>query len=245
MIDFNIMEDKKTFLFISAHPDDDVLVGGTILKLKKAGWKTVEIVCTKGEGEQKDSDSKKIATERVKEIKSYQKNIGLDEVFFLNGKDGFLSADEKFTTEMVKLIRKISPSVIIVLNDEDYHHDHRISHKIALHAIELATRKAYLHLGKPLTDIIILQTDGLNVLPNPLITFNTTNSHQEKVSSIRQAYKKRIDENLMTFLDGLAMLRGGRIGCQYAEAYNLINPQWYKFTEKSSKVLFNFVKIGS
>lgn len=237
---------KRKLLFINAHPDDDTIIAGTMLALRKNGWIISEYVCTDGsQAEPVNGETlKNMVANRIKETELFNQLIGgrVPRIYPTDGKT--LVANDEILFDLIKNIRAFRPDVIVVHNRDDYHFEHKRSYELALIAIEGAFRNTLLRLGKRLTDGIILEADGLNVMHNPLIVFDISSVYKEKVGVITKSYGKRLGKSLLAFDDGLSKMRGARIGLKYAEVYDLLNPNWYKLTAKSAKILSEFVAIG-
>lgn len=238
---------KRKLLFIAAHPDDDSLVGGTLLQLAKNGWGLYEFVCTTGKTARPLTKEKVIglADNRKKETELFCDLVGAQKPIFFDDESTMLQTNEKIVYALIKEIRFIRPDIIVLLSDTDYHFEHSASHDIALLAIENAFRDVYPELGQKLVNGIFLETDGLNVMNNPLITFDISGVYEKKKSIVDKAYGKRLGGNVSRFDSALAELRGARVGTGQAEVYNLLNPRWYKFTPESAKILSEFTELGS
>ncbi len=239
---------QKKILIITAHPDDDTMVGGTLAKLASAGYAVNEFVCTSGKNGKPNpgepQDSRTMAENRRKEIDVFSRGIGAEPALIYENQKEFLELDEPIILALVKYMRTIRPDVILLLNDQDYHFEHRLSYDIGLRAAEIAFRSANLELGPKLTAGIILKTDGLNVLANPLIHFDTSDTHSVAAEACKAAYDERLGD-LSRFSDGLSGMRGARIGVMNAEAFELMNPPWYKLTQASAEILAAFVAAGT
>lgn len=138
---------KKVLVF-SAHPDDHLCCAGTLMFLKDKGFEVQEVVATGGEkgpwwisGTEKKSDfnKKELQKERKKEISEAEKIIGISKTIFLGLPDSKIIRDPKIIEKIVGIIRKERPEVVFILNQEDYHCDHREFSKIALEALEKAS----------------------------------------------------------------------------------------------------------
>ncbi len=103
-------------LVVSAHPDDpDFGAGGSIAKLAKDGARVTYVIVTDGSqgGEdpmQKDSE---LVAIRQKEQKAAARVLGVKKVEFLGYKDGHLSPDLKLRHDIVRMIRKHKPELVI------------------------------------------------------------------------------------------------------------------------------------
>src|ERR1700730_104154 len=103
-------------LVVSAHPDDpDFGAGGTIAKLAKGGARVVYVIVTDGsqggeDPKQKDTD---LVAIRQKEQKAAARVLGVKKVEFLGYKDGHLAHDLKLRHDIVRMIRKYKPELVI------------------------------------------------------------------------------------------------------------------------------------
>ncbi|MGA8924006.1 MAG: PIG-L deacetylase family protein [Candidatus Dormiibacterota bacterium] len=103
-------------LVVSAHPDDpDFGAGGSIARLADNGARVTYVIVTDGSqgGEdpnQKDADLKSI---REKEQRAAARVLGVKKVEFLGYKDGHLSPDLKLRHDIVRMIRKHKPQLVI------------------------------------------------------------------------------------------------------------------------------------
>jgi N-acetylglucosamine malate deacetylase 1 len=111
---------KLDILAFGAHPDDVELgCGGTIAKEISLGKKVGIIDLTRGElgtrgsAEIRDAEAKKAA-----EI------LGVSIRENLNMRDGFFINDEKHQLEIIKMIRKYQPEIVLCNAIDDRHIDH-------------------------------------------------------------------------------------------------------------------------
>lgn len=111
---------KVDILAFGAHPDDVELGAGATIAKEITNGKTVAIVdLTKGElGTRGTEYTRKTEAEAAKEILgvSYRENLGFADGFFVN--------DKKHQLEVIKMIRKYQPSIILCNAFDDRHIDH-------------------------------------------------------------------------------------------------------------------------
>ena len=106
----------KNVLVVSAHPDDpDFGSGGTVATLAKDGARVTYVIVTDGsqggeDPKQKDAD---LVAIRQKEQKAAARVLGVKKVEFLGYKDGHLSPDLKLREDIVRMIRKYKPDLVI------------------------------------------------------------------------------------------------------------------------------------
>lgn len=125
---------KIDILAIGAHPDDVELgCGGTLAKLISAG-KTVAVVdLTQGELGTRGTNFT-----RAEEAANASKILGLSARENLKMKDGFLQNSEEYQMQIVKIIRKYQPEIVLANAIHDRHPDHAKASKLVLDACFLS-----------------------------------------------------------------------------------------------------------
>ncbi|NLF52257.1 MAG: PIG-L family deacetylase [Leptolinea sp.] len=149
MIDFISIEGwktKKSILVVLAHPDDpEFFCGGTLARWTKAGHDVHYCLITNGN---KGSDDPNItpvelATLREIEQKKAAEIIGVHHIEQLGYDDGMLIADLQARKDVVRVIRKIKPNILVSCDPTNFfpnegyinHSDHRTAGQIALDAV--------------------------------------------------------------------------------------------------------------
>ena len=106
----------KRAMVVSAHPDDPEFgAGGSVARLADAGAEVVYVIVTDGtqggeDPRQKDSELKAI---REREQRAAARVLGVKKVEFLGNKDGHLTHDLKLRHDIVRMIRKHKPELVI------------------------------------------------------------------------------------------------------------------------------------
>jgi LmbE family N-acetylglucosaminyl deacetylase len=103
-------------LVVSAHPDDpEFSAGGSVAKLAKDGARVTYVICTDGSqgGEDPDQKDSELANIREKEQRAAARVLGVKKVEFLGYKDGHLAPDLKLRHDIVRMIRKHKPDLVI------------------------------------------------------------------------------------------------------------------------------------
>lgn len=135
------MEDirGKVVLAVGAHPDDlDFSCGGTVARWSKEGVKVYYLILTDGSKGSEDLqiDSRALIKLRYHEQETAAKVLGVKEVYFLDFPDGELENTAAVRKEIVKIIRKLKPEVVLCWDPTFYfsqqrmfvnHRDHRLS----------------------------------------------------------------------------------------------------------------------
>ena len=132
---------KITVMVVTPHPDDaEFGTAGTVASWVKQGREVVYVVCTNGDKGSSDPDmtSERLAQIRQQEQQRAANILGVKEVIFLDHGDGELEDTPAFRGELVRLIRKYRPDVVITSDPYRrylWHRDHRITGTVTLDAI--------------------------------------------------------------------------------------------------------------
>jgi bacillithiol biosynthesis deacetylase BshB1 len=111
---------KLDILVIAAHPDDaELACSGTIAAHVAKGYKVGVLDLTQGE-----MGTRGTPELRLEESKESSKILGLSARENLGFKDIFFKDDEKHQIEIIKVIRKYRPEIVLANAIEDRHPDH-------------------------------------------------------------------------------------------------------------------------
>ncbi|MFS4468432.1 bacillithiol biosynthesis deacetylase BshB1 [Maribacter sp. 2210JD10-5] len=125
---------KLDILVFGAHPDDAELgAGGTIAKEVDSGKRVGIIDLTRGELGTRGS-----AEIRDKEAAAAAKILGVSVRENLGFRDGFFMNDEKHQLEIIKIIRKYRPEIVLCNAIDDRHIDHAKGSKLVSDACFLS-----------------------------------------------------------------------------------------------------------
>lgn len=125
---------KLDMLVFAAHPDDAELgCSGTILKHIAEGKKIGIVDFTRGE-----LGTRGTAATRDEEAKDSAAILGLHARENLRFKDGFFKNDEEHQLEVIKMVRKYQPEIILTNALHDRHPDHGRAGDLANDAIFLS-----------------------------------------------------------------------------------------------------------
>ncbi|TPD67235.1 bacillithiol biosynthesis deacetylase BshB1 [Flavobacterium microcysteis] len=125
---------KLDILFFGAHPDDVELgCGATVAKEVSLGKKVGIIDLTRGE-----LGTRGTAEIRDEEAKNAAAVLGVEIRENLNMRDGFFINDETHQMEVIKMIRKYRPEIVICNAIDDRHIDHGKGSKLVSDACFLS-----------------------------------------------------------------------------------------------------------
>jgi bacillithiol biosynthesis deacetylase BshB1 len=125
---------KLDVLVVAAHPDDaEICVGGTILKLVRAGKKVGIVDATRGE-----MGTRGTADDRAREVASANALMKLGLRHNLDLGDGRVEVTLQAREKLAALMREHEPEVVLAHHAEDLHPDHAATGVLARAAWYLA-----------------------------------------------------------------------------------------------------------
>jgi bacillithiol biosynthesis deacetylase BshB1 len=222
---------KVDILALAAHPDDvEISCSATILKHIALGKKVAIVDLTQGELGTRGS-----AEERLIESQTSAKLLGLTDRVNLGFRDGFFTHDEAHLLEIVRMIRKYQPEIVLCNAISDRHPDHGKAGKLIADACFLSgLKKIETTLDgevqthwRPKAVYHYIQDYYLK----PDFVVDVTGFEQKKIESIK-AFKTQFydpssaepktpisGEDFFEFLLGRMKEYGRPIGVEYAEGF--------------------------
>jgi bacillithiol biosynthesis deacetylase BshB1 len=217
---------KLDILAFGAHPDDvEISASGTILKHIDLGYKCGIVDLTQGELGTRGS-----AELRLHEAEKSKSILGLEVRENLGFADGFFQNDKKHQLEIVKMIRKYQPEIVLANSIHDRHPDHGKGAKLVADAcylsglVKIDTDQ---NAWRPKAVYHYIQDEYIE----PDFTIDITPYFDKKIESIlafsSQFYNPESDEPetpisgkaFLEFLRGKASVIGRPIGAQLAEGF--------------------------
>jgi LmbE family N-acetylglucosaminyl deacetylase len=117
-------EPRLRVMIIGAHPDDAEKAGGTAAKYAALGYKVLLVSMTNGDAGHYKIGGGVLAKRRKEEARLAGDVIG-SEYLVLDNHDGELMPTLENRRQVIGLIRKFNPDLIITHRTNDYHPDHR------------------------------------------------------------------------------------------------------------------------
>lgn len=125
---------KLDILAMAAHPDDaEMSAGGTMAMQISQGKKVGIVDFTRGE-----LGTRGTPEIRAEESKNAGRIIGIHARENLGFRDGFYKNDEEHQLELIKIIRKYQPTIVLANAIDDRHPDHGKGAKLAIDACFLS-----------------------------------------------------------------------------------------------------------
>lgn len=123
---------QHTVLAVFAHPDDEVMVAGTLAKVKKAGGKVYTLYLTHGEDGPTGGlvEKANLGQRREQELQKVQQILGVDELVILNYPDRYLNTidPQVIKNEIAQRIQAYHPDTVICFDSTNglYGHDDHV-----------------------------------------------------------------------------------------------------------------------
>ncbi|UUX57803.1 PIG-L deacetylase family protein [Glutamicibacter halophytocola] len=198
MIDTSRFFGAKTerVLAFGAHPDDlDFGAAGTIAAFTTAGVEVQYCIMTDGDaGGFDDRDPQETAALRHAEQKQAAEKVGVKTVHFLGERDGFLEANHDVMRKVVRLIRKVKPTIVMAMHPERNWDRIQRSHPDHLACGEAVTRAIYPAVENPFAYPELLREEGLEAYRVPwLWLYGAPKERENGFVDITEYFDKKMD----------------------------------------------------
>ncbi|MBX9850580.1 MAG: bacillithiol biosynthesis deacetylase BshB1 [Cytophagaceae bacterium] len=222
---------KLDILVISSHPDDAELgCGGTIITHIKKGRKVGIADLTRGE-----LGTRGTPEIRDEEAKAASKILGLSVRENLGFADGFFQNDKEHNIELIKVIRKYQPEIVLANAIYDRHTDHGMGAELAYKAcflsglakIETKVNGAFQPAWRPKHLYNFIQDKYIQ----PDFILDISDAWEKKIEAIK-AFKSQFynpesvapatyisSPEFLEYIKARAMEMGHAIGVKYGEGF--------------------------
>ena len=210
---------KKKIIVFAPHADDaEIAMGGTISKLSKNNKVTIVTAIIPNENI-RGKKNQYMINNRLKEQQKSAKILGANLVV-LNINQYEFGYHRKFIQIIDKVIFNLKPDIVFSCWEHDTHQDHQALSKIVYSALRKNNISLYLYEA--------MLPGGINSnVFNPTLFIDISKQIKKKISSLKQ-YKsvfKNKNNTYSRYYDSIiarAKFRGGCIGVEYAEAFQVI-----------------------
>ena len=132
-------DDRLTVLVIGAHPDDcDVAAGGTTALWRQAGHAVHFVSLTDGSAGHHEITGPELVAIRKREAEAAGRVFGV-RYDVLDHPDGLLVPSLEARLELIRLVRRVAPDLLLTHRPNDYHPDHRYTSQLVCDAAYLLT----------------------------------------------------------------------------------------------------------
>ena len=232
-------EEIKRILVVMAHPDDcDFGAGGTIAQWTSRGIEVSYCIITNGDqgGEASDFPLEEMAQVRQREQRAAGKELGVDNVTFLNYRDGSLFPSLELRKEIVREIRRAKPDRMVVQSPERNwerifasHPDHLAAGETAIQAVYPDARNPYAFIDLKDAGFEPWRVRELWITgsPQPNHYVDITDTFPKKMAALhahvsQTAHNKELEEMVRSWGEKNAEANGLPAG-RIAEIFKVVN----------------------
>ncbi len=203
---------SRKALIIGAHPDDpETGCGGTMIRLKEAGYEVVSVYMTKGERGIQGKSLDEAAAIRVPEATAACKILGARPIF-MTQIDGDAIINKERYVEMRELIAAEKPDIVFTHWPIDSHPDHRVC--------SLLVYDAWRRLGFSFELYYFEVMSGVQTqLFHPTDWVDITSAAQKKREASLCHVSQGIEEVYDNWHVPMEKFRGLELRCSRAEAF--------------------------
>jgi len=220
------MNESVDIIFFGAHPDDvELSCGGTIVKLVRDGLRVGMVDLTRGE-----MGTRGTAQTRKREAQNAAKILGASFRRQLDFSDGNLQTGREQELEIIEVLRRWRPKLVVGPWPDDRHPDHTRTGRIVTEASFYAGLRALeteLPAHRPQTVLYYMQ----NYMVPPSFVVDTTKTWKAKMRAVA-AYKSQFhdpnskepatfisDPKFLEMIDARGKHFGALIGATFGEAF--------------------------
>jgi LmbE family N-acetylglucosaminyl deacetylase len=227
--------EREVVAIFGAHPDDlDWSCGGTAAAWVQAGKEVYYVLTTSGEAGEDHQRGLVLPAAEMAEIREAEQRLaasvlGVKEVIFLRQPDGRLEANLAFRDQIVNVLRRLKPRIVISLepghwtfdNFYLYHPDHRATALAVFDAVYPAagtsTYTPQPDEGLPPHKVREVYFSG-SAQPNTYV--DITDTIELKIQAL-QSHRSQLPDagDIAQYVREIAARNGERIGCRYAEGF--------------------------
>jgi LmbE family N-acetylglucosaminyl deacetylase len=224
-------------LAVLAHPDDiEFGCAGTVARWVSEGAHVTYALLTNGAAGSSDPQMtrERLAELREAEQRAAAKVLGVDQVEFLGYEDGLLEPSLEVRKQVVRLIRKVRPEVVVTTDPttryfgDQYinHPDHRAAGEVTLAAVIPGsdTRLAYPELLEEGLEPVKLVGVWLTMSMEPNLVVDIGDFIDKKYDSLR-CHVSQIGDNPSEeekgFVTGMAEFSAAKEPFRYGEAFRV------------------------
>lgn len=203
---------RRKALIIGAHPDDpETIAGGTMIRLLEAGWDVLCVYLTRGEAGIKGISGDEAAAIREKECIAACKVTGA-RYQFMSQVDGATEITKERYAEMLAVIKKENPEIVITHWPIDTHRDHRICSILVYDAWRQSGYNFNLFYAEAMTGM-----QSMKFLPTDYVDISSVAEKKHQACLCHES--QGMPDLLGDWHIPMEKFRGMEYGCAYAEAF--------------------------
>lgn len=222
-------------LVIVAHADDiEFGMAGTVARWTEAGTQVTYCIVTDNSSGSNDPETNlaELSQTRHDEQVAAAKVVGVEDVRFLNYRDGVLQPTVDLRRDLTRVIRQVRPQIVVTMdptimfamsNNYINHPDHRAAAEAAVHAVfpSAETRPIFPELLDEGLEPHRVKKLYLHFTEQPTLYVDVTSTWQRKIEALL-CHKSQVGEDVADFIREWNAQAGEAIGVELAEAFRVI-----------------------
>jgi len=209
------MQQFKRVLVLSPHTDDgEICAGGLVNKLLNDGAEVFYVAFSICEESVPSDYHSEILAEEVM-LATAELGIPAKNIIIYRFKVRFFSdCRQEILEEMVNIKKEINPDLVIMPAKFDCHQDHQVIHNEGVRAFKSVTMLGY-----------EAAWNNVSFDANLIVKLDESNI-DAKVNAVSKYESQAFRSYSPEILKKLSQVRGLHVGCEFAEAYNVIRWVW-------------------
>ena len=220
----------KTILCVQPHPDDNEIgMGGTLLRFKALGSRIVYCTVSQGKGGSNTLRSEELVGIRQEELRRAGTFVGATFFHQLRLSDRHYPDEKEITEQLVAIIRDVKPDIVFTVDPYLMYEAHPTHRKTGMAVLEACMFASMKHFPKPDASIEpkIHQVEAIgfyaSARSNVWIDISDTfNAKLEAIFKHTSQFDAQGRTQLSQYLNMQAMTHGQKINVSKAEAFKVL-----------------------
>lgn len=220
----------KTILCVQPHPDDNEIgMGGTLLRFKTLGANIAYCTVSQGKGGSNTLRSEELVKIRQEELRNAGSFVGATSFHQLNLSDSHYPDEKEITEQLVAVIRDVKPDIVFTVDPYLMYEAHPTHRKTGMAVLEACMFSSMKHFPKPdaSTEPKVHRVEAIgfyaSAKPNVLIDISDTfDMKLEAIFKHESQFDAPARAQLSQYLTMQAMNFGQKLNVSKAEAFKVL-----------------------
>lgn len=220
----------KTILCVQPHPDDNEIgMGGTLLRFKELGATIAYCTVSQGKGGSNTLRSEELVKIRQEELRKAGSIVGATAFHQLNLSDSHYPNEKEITEQLVAIIREVKPDIVFTVDPYLLYEAHPTHRKTGMAVLEACMFSSMKHFPKPDAtlepNVHRVQAIGFYASAKPNVLIDISDVFESKLEAIFK-HETQFDAQgraqLSQYLNMQAMTLGKKLDVSKAEAFKVL-----------------------
>jgi LmbE family N-acetylglucosaminyl deacetylase len=220
----------QTILCVQPHPDDNEIgMGGTLIRYKEAGATIVYCTVSQGKGGSNILRAEELVKIRQNELREAGTFVGAVGFYQLNLSDSHYPDEKEICEQLVAIIREVKPDIVFTVDPYLMYEAHPTHRKTGMAVLEACMFASMKHFPKPDAStepkVHRVQTIGFYASAKPNVLIDISTSFAAKLEAIfkhASQFDAQARMQLSQYLDMQATAFGQTLNVKKAEAFKIL-----------------------